>query len=280
MLYSFFNWTFSFAHYYILPILIKFIGTKNLIKIYIYIRYYWLLIKDIFHSKVVNNIYQLITYTDDVVTQELIDIKLIVKNIKGKKQSHSLRKKIPPTRTISISDIHNAIQNSENIQNTENSNIEITYKIGQNNFIYTFPIYITKSPCLPKDGSLILNHSIFPIHNHCDIENIDDSPEYIYANFTLSLSNEANNTIDYDCPNILKMYSGPHGDFYQDKSVITITNDHVPTRVPYKLSIEMLNLSHYIPNITPEHNIISIDALRDDNVDLIVNLEKKIMIHS
>jgi len=261
-----------------MTILIRFIGINNLTYMYVHFRYYWLLTKETFYSKIISNITRFFRYFipySNNLKQELIDIKLLSKNLKGKTISHSLREKIPPKKSISLSDIHNAIQNNVDTPNLQDSNIEITYKIGCNCYVYTFPIYISQSSVLTGH----IDTAIFPIHTDDDLDNIQDQPEYIYANFTI-LNNH--NTIEYDCPDLLRMYSGPHGNFYQDRHVITITNNHKLTKVPYKLSIDMVNLSHSSLNksrltgaLHTEHQIISIDALRDDNVDINVDLEKK-----
>jgi hypothetical protein len=287
--------------------LIKNVNKKDIIKTQQLID-----IKVIQNNNNTRNEYSILKYIPHNNNITLLDLHYAITNIKnigvGDFREAKTKQSFAPLKKIE------SISSNYNINN--NTNIEIIYKINNYKYIYIFPIYINDITTLNNNNILSLDNNniqIFPIHNENELLHFRNDIDYVYANFTISKKNNElnmykelkndmkikeeensisiknNNIKKYDCSDILKMYSGPYCDFYSNKYVTTLTNDLKIAKIPYKLSIDMINLSYsnlfienstFIDNkinISDELIITEIEALRDDNQDFIASLEKKIL---
>jgi len=216
---------------------------------------------------------QYIEYTDEI--KNIVDISSYLDN------DH-----------ITLMDIHQAIINHKNEKiNMINGCIEILYTLGDQEYVFTFPIYISDPHFLKKnqtqsvvatpecgEAPLVSRDSCEIDEDNFNSESITDTKifpmklinsslcDYEFAEFKL-IEKKSRRMSEHNLPGLLKKYSGPNNDFYFNHEIKTLNHNYDLVRHTYQLHKNMINLKLH-PDISGEHDIVSISALRSDNADI------------
>lgn len=231
----------------------------DLLDIYIWIRIQQKYIQSIYTS--VYNWFYDVFFTPKPEGQIISSIQYI-ENIEDKKNIIDIMSHLNK-EYITLMDIHRAIMKEKELHSIcmINGHVEIIYSLNYQEYVFTFPIYISDIEAYLDVEQHLSDIKIFPI-DHISELNVD----YEFAEFKLR-EKKSRQVSEHNLPELLKKYSGPNNDFYFNYEITTLDNNFNFIQHKYQLHKNMINLELH-PNINCEHDIISICALRSDNADI------------